>query len=212
MSVTITAQVPGAESLAASSQTASPAQAGQGNGATNEQGLVDYFVNARLEAGNGQTAQAANSAASSGEMLGKLRNFVEQAHHFDAKNHATRLKQKEAAAQATTDLAALDTFGSVGQFGSAGQFGSLSQSGSVGRFTSVNQHASLDPSVGLHPGPASESLGRDPGLASQGRLSAVSDKLIEDIQETKIHHMWTRVVTHGATSLSKSVMTLLKGQ
>lgn len=203
MSVSITAQVPGAESVAASSQTAGPTQAGQGSGATTEQGLVDYFAKAHLDA-SGQTA-AANSTASSGEMMGKLREFVERAHHFDARNHATRIKQKEAAAQASTDLAAMDTFGSVGQFGSP------SRSGSFGQLTSLDRYVSLEPSGGVHPGPASESLGRGPGLADQGRTSAVSDKLVNELQESKIHHMWMQVAAHGASSLTKSVMTLLKG-
>jgi len=210
MTVIITAQVPGVESIATSSQAAAPTQAGQGNGAPNEQGLVDYFAKAHLEAGETQTMQASNSAASSGEMLGKLREFVERANHFDARNHATRIKQKEAAAQATNDLAALDTFGSVGQFGSAGQSGSVSQSGAFG--TSFDQYASIDPAVGLHPGPASESLGRGPSLSSQVRMNAVADKLINEIMESKIHNMWMQVATHGATSLSKSVKTLLQGQ
>jgi hypothetical protein len=204
MSVTITAQVP-VESLAASSQAAAPTQAGQGTGATTEQGLIDYFVKARLDAG-GQTAQATNSVASSGEMLGKLREFIEKAHQGDAKNQARRVKQKEAAAQAKTDLATLDTFGSVGQFGSR------AQSASVGQFTSLNRHAALQPTVGLHPGPASEPLGRGPGFASQGRLQAMADKMTNDLFDSAIQGMWTQVVTHAATQVTKSVMTLLKGQ
>jgi hypothetical protein len=204
MSVAITAQVP-VESFAASSPATASPQAGQGTGPTSEQGLVDFFVKARLDAGNGQTAQAANSAASSGDMMGKLREFIEKAHQVDAKNQATRVKQKAAAAQAKTDLATLDTFGSVGQFGSLGQ------SGSVGQF-SLNRYATIQPAVGLHPGPASESLGRGPGLANPGRLSAMADKMTNELHESAIHHMWTQVVIHGTTSVTKSVMTLLKGQ
>ena len=49
-------------------------------------------------------------------------------------------------------------------------------------------------------------------MASQGRLSAVANKLVNEIAENKIQHMWMRVATHGANSVSKSVMTLLKGQ
>jgi len=202
MSVTITAQVPGAESLAASSQAAAPTQ---GTGATTEQGLIDYFVKARLDAGNGQTA-ATNSVASSGEMLGKLRDFIEKAHQTDAKNQARRVKQKEAAAQAKTDLATFDTFGSVGQFGSRGQ------SYSVGQFTSLNRYGSVQPTVGLPPGPASESLGRGPGFASQSRLHAMADKMTNDLFDSAIQNMWTQVVTHATTQVTKSVMTLLKGQ
>src|SRR5262245_22348471 len=99
MSVAITAQVPVESFTASSPESASP-QAGQGTGATTEQGLVDFFVKARLDAGNGQTAQAVNSAASSGEMLGKLRAFIEQTHRVDAENQATRVKRKAAAVQA----------------------------------------------------------------------------------------------------------------
>ena len=79
MSVAITAQVP-VESFAASSPATASPQAGQGTGATTEQGLVDFFAKARVDAGNGQMqiAQATNSVASSGEMLGKLREFIEQ--------------------------------------------------------------------------------------------------------------------------------------
>ena len=184
MSVAITAQVP-VESFAASSPATASPQAGQGTGATTEQGLVDFFVKARLDAGNGQTAQAVNSAASSGEMLGKLREFIEQTHRVDAENQATRVKQKAAAVQAKTELAALDTFGSVGQFGPAAN---LAPSASLARsvsLPSLNRYASVQPAVGLHPGPASESLGRGPGLGDQGRVFAHGRQvLINDLQES----------------------------
>ncbi len=211
MSVAITAQVP-VESFAASSPATASPQAGQGTGATTEQGLVDFFVKARLDAGNGQTAQAVNSASSSGEMLGKLREFIEQTHRVDAENQATRVKRKAAAVQAKAELAALDTFGSVGQFGPAGQFGSPSQSGSVGQFTALNRYASVQPAVGLHPGPASEPMGRGLGLGDHGRVFAQAQVLINDLQESQIRNMWTQVVMHGSNSLTKNVMTLLKGQ
>jgi len=205
MSVAITAQVPVESFATPSPATASP-QAGQGTGATTEQGLVDFFAKARLDAGNGRAAEATNSVASSGDMLGKLREFIDKAHQVDAKNQATRVKQRAAAAQAKTDLATLDTLGSLGQFNPLGQ------SGSVG-FTSLNRFAS----VGRHPGPASAPLGPGPGLASPGvaspgRLSAMADKMTNDLMDSAIHHMWTQVVVHGTTSVTKSVMTLLKGQ
>jgi hypothetical protein len=208
MSVAITAQVP-VESFAASSPATASPQAGQGTGATTEQGLVDFFVKARLEAGNGQ---AVNSAASSGEMLGKLREFIEQTHRVDVENQATRVKRKAAAVQAKAELAALDTFGSVGQFGPAGQFGSPSQSGSVGQFTALNRYASVQPAVGLHPGPASEPMGRGLGLGDHGRVFAQAQVLINDLQESQIRNMWTQVVMHGSNKLTNNVMTLLKGQ
>jgi hypothetical protein len=206
MSVAITAQVP-VESFATPSPASASPQAGQGTGATTEQGLVDFFAKARLDAGNGQTAEATNSVASSGDMLGKLREFIDKAHQVDAKNQATRVKQRAAAAQAKTDLATLDTLGSLGQFNPLGQ------SGSVGQFTSLNRFAS----VGRHPGPASASLGPGPGLegpdvASPGRLSAMADKMTNDLMDSAIYNMWTQVVVHGTTSVTKSVMTLLKGQ
>ena len=204
MSVAITAQVP----VAASSPTTDAPQAGQGPGATSEQGLVDFFAKARVDAGNGQIAEATNSAASSGEMLGKLREFVEKAHQSDAKNQATRAKQRLAAAEAKTDLASLDTLGSLGKSNSLAQFNPLGQSGSVGQFASLNQFTSAS----LPPGPASASLGPGPGLDGKGRLSAMADKMTNDLMDSAIHHMWTQVVVHGTTSVTKSVMTLLKGQ
>src|SRR4029450_9415442 len=109
MSVAITAQAPVA---ASSPPTASP-QAAQGSGATSEQGLVDFFAKARVDAANGNVTEASNSAASSGDMLGKLREFVEKAHQSDAKSQATRAKQRVAAAEAKTELASLDTLGSL---------------------------------------------------------------------------------------------------
>jgi hypothetical protein len=210
MSVAITAQVP-IESFATPSPASASPQAGQGTGATTEQGLVDFFAKARLDAG--QTADAINSVASSGAMLGKLREFIDKAHQVDAKNHATRVKQKAAAAQANIDLATMDTLGSLSQFRSLGQSGSLAQSGLVGQFTSLNRFAS----VGRHPGPASASLGPGPGLegpdvASPGRLSAMADKMTNDLMDSAIYNMWTQVVVHGTTQVTKSVMTLLKGQ
>jgi hypothetical protein len=204
MSVAITAQVPVA---ASSPATASP-QAGQGTGATSEQGLVDFFAKARVDAGNGQTAEATNSVASSGEMLGKLREFVEKAHQSDAKNQATRAKQRVAAAEANIDLASLDTLGSLGNFNSLAQFNPLGHSGSVGQFASHNGLAS----AGLPPGPASASLGPGPGLESNAPVSAMVDKMRNDVMDSAIQNMWMRVVAHGANSVTKSVMTLLKGQ
>ena len=138
MSVAITAQVP-VESFAASSPATASPQAGQGTGATTEQGLVDFFVKARLDAGNGQ---AVNSAASSGEMLGKLREFIEQTHRVDAENQATRVKRKAAAVQAKAELAPSILLAPSAN-GPAGQFGSPSQSGSVGQFTALNRYASV---------------------------------------------------------------------
>src|SRR5450432_3296598 len=123
MSVAITAQPPVA---ASSPPTASP-QAAQGTGATSEQGLVDFFAKARVDAGNGQMPEATNSVASSGEMLGKLREFVEKAHQSDAQNQAAGARRRAAAAEAETDLASLDTLGSLAQFSPLGQSGSVGQ-------------------------------------------------------------------------------------
>jgi hypothetical protein len=197
MSVAITAQPP----VAASSPTASP-QAAQGTGATGEQGLVDFFAKARVDAGNGQIAEATTSVASSGEMVGKLREFVEKSHRADANIKAIRDKQRAAAVEAETDLASLDTLGSLAQFNRLGQ------SGSVGRFASLNQFAS----TGLPPGPASASLGPGPGLEGKGRGLAMLDKIKNDSMDAAIHNMWTQVVGHATKSLTDSVMTLLKGQ
>ena len=198
MSVAITAQPPVA---ASSPPTASP-QAAQGTGATSEQGLVDFFAKARVDAGNGQMPEATNSVASSGEMLGKLREFVEKAHQSDAQNQAAGARRRAAAAEAETDLASLDTLGSLAQFNPLGQ------SGSVGRFASLNQFAS----TGLPPGPASASLGPGPGLEGKGRALAMLDKIKNDSMDAAIHNMWTQVVGHATKSLTDSVMTLLKGQ
>ena len=204
MSVAITAQAP----VAASSPPTDSPQAAQGTGATSEQGLVDFFAKARVDAANGHVAEASNSVASSGEMLGKLREFVEKAHQSDAKNHATRAKQRVAAAEAKTELASLDTLGSLSKLNSLAQFNPLGQSGPVGQFASLNQFTS----VGLPPGPASASLGPGPGLEGKGRLSAMADKMTNDLMDSAIHQMWTRVVIHGTNSVTKNVMTLLKGQ
>jgi hypothetical protein len=206
MSVAITAQAP-VESFA-SSATASP-QADQGTGATTEKGLVDFFAKAHLDAG--LTEGATNAVASSGAMIGKLREFIDKAHQSDAKNHATRVRQREAAAQADIDLATMDTLGPLGSLGS---LGSLGQSGSLGQLASLNQFA---PVGGLHPGPASApgpglpGLG-SPGVASPSRLSAMADKMTNDLMDSAIYNMWTQVVVHSTTSLTKNMMTLLKGQ
>ena len=204
MSVAITAQPPVAASLP---PTASP-QAAQGTGATSEQGLVDFFAQARVDAANGNVAQASNSAASSGEMLGKLREFVEKANQSDSANRATRAKQRVAAAEAKMELASLDTLGSLSKSNSLSQFNPIGQSGSFGQLASLNQFTS----VGLPPGPASASLGPGPGLEGKGRLSAMADKMTNDLMDSAIHQMWTRVVIHGTNSVTKNVMSLLKGQ
>jgi len=202
MSVAITAQVPVA---ASSPETASP-QAAQDTGATSEQGLADFFAKARVDAGNGQIAEATNSAASSGEMLGKLREFVEMAHQSDAKIQATRAKRRAAADEAEMDLASLDTLGPLGKFNSLAQFNPIGQSGSV---------VSLPPTIvsaGLPPGPASASLGPGPGLESKDRASAMLDKITNEFMDSEIHHMWMKVVGHASKSVTDGVMTLLKGQ
>src|SRR5215813_13567003 len=198
MSVAITAQVPVA---ASSPETASP-QAAQGTGATSEQGLVDFFAKARVDAGNGQIAEATSSAASSGEMLGKLREFVEKAHRTDAENRANRAKQRAAAAEADIELASHDTLGSLGKFDPLGH------SGSVGQLASHNGFAS----AGLPPGPASAPLGPGPGLESNPPVSAMVAKMRNDAMDAAIQNMWVRVVGHATNSITKNVMTLLKGQ
>jgi hypothetical protein len=204
MSVAITAQPPVA---ASSPPTASP-QAAQGTGATSEQGLVDFFAKARVDAGNGQMPEATNSVASSGEMLGKLREFVEKAHQSDAQNQAAGARRRAAAAEAETDLASLDTLGSLGKFNSLAQFSPLGQSGSVGQFASHNGFAH----AGLPPGPASAPLGPGPGLESNAPVSAMVAKMRNDVMDSAIQNMWVRVVGHATNSITKNVMSLLKGQ
>jgi hypothetical protein len=211
MSVAITAQAPVA---AASPPTDLPQAAqgtGSGTGATNEQGLVDFFAKTRADVANGNLQEATNSVASSGEMLGKLREFVEKAHKSDAANKATKAKQRAAAAEANIELASLDTLGSLGSLGnlaSLSQFNPIGQSGSFGQLASLNQFTS----VGLPPGPASGSLSRGPGLEMKGRGMAMIDKLTNDMTDSAIQQMWTRVVMHGTNSVTKNVMALLKGQ
>jgi hypothetical protein len=205
MSVAITAQAPVTTSSPA---TASP-QASQDTGASTEQGGAD-FAKARMDVGNGemQIAQATKSVASSGEMIGKLRQFIDKAHQSDAQNRATRVKQRAAAAEAKIELATIDTLGPLGKLNSLSQFAPIGQTGSFGQFASHNRFASL----GLPPGPASASLGAGPGIEMKGRLSAMADKMTDDLMDSAIHQMWTRVVMHGTNSVTKSVMTLLKGQ
>src|SRR3954454_8411625 len=202
MTVAITAQVPAA---ASSPETASP-QAGQGTGATSEQGLVDFFAKTRVDVANGNLQEATNSVASSGEMLGKLREFVEKAHQGDAANRATRARQRAAAAEAKIELGSLDTLGSLGKFNSLSQFHPTSQSGSFGQLGSLDGYTT----GGLPPGPASEPLG--PALSGKGRVSAMADKMTNDLMDSAIHGMWTRVVISGSQSVTKNVMSLLKGQ
>jgi hypothetical protein len=202
MSVAITAQVPVA---ASSPETASP-QAAQGTGATSEQGLVDFFAKARVDAGNGQIEEATNSVASSGEMLGKLREFVEKANQSDAEIRASRAKERAAAADANIELASLDTLGPLGKFNSLAQFNPSGHSGSVGQFASA----------GLPPGPASASPTLLPTTevrpGSNAPVSAMVAKMRNDVMDSAIQNMWMRVVAHATTSVTKSVMTLLKGQ
>jgi hypothetical protein len=204
MSVAITAQVPAA---ASSPATASP-QAAQGPGATSDQGPVDSFAKARVDAGNGLIQEATNSVASSGEMIGKLREFVAKAHQADAQNRATRARQRAAAADAETDLATLDTLGSLGNLSSLAQFSPLGQSGSFGQLPALNGFGSS----ALPPGPASASLGPGPGLQMKSLAQATVDRMTNDLMDSAIQQMWTRVVAHATNSITKSVMTLVKGQ
>src|SRR5689334_25401810 len=128
MSVAITAQAP----VASSPPTESP-QAAQGTGATSEQGLVDFFAKTRADVANGNLQEATNSVASSGEMLGKLREFIEKSHHSDSANKATRAKQRADAAEANIELASLDTLGSLGNLSSLSQLNQIGPSGSFGQ-------------------------------------------------------------------------------
>jgi hypothetical protein len=207
MSVAITAQAPVASSPPNASTQAAQGT-GAGTGATSEQGLADFFAKTRVDVANGNLTEATNSVASSGEMLGKLREFVEKAHQSDAKSQATRAKQKAAAAEANIEIGSLDTLGSLSKLNSLTQFNPIGQSGSFGRLASLNQFTS----VGLPPGPASASLGPGPGLEMKGRLSAMADKMTNDLADSAIHRMWTQVVAHGTMSVTKNVMSLLKGQ
>src|SRR5262249_14874286 len=171
-------------------------------------GLVDCFASARVDDGNGQIAEATSSAASSGEMLGKLREFVEKAHRTDAENRASRAKQRAAAAEADIELASHDTLGSLGKFNSLAQFNPLGHSGSVGQVASHNGFASAS----LPPGPASAPLGPGPGLDCNVPVSAMVAKMRNDAMDSAIQNMWVRVVGHATNSITKNVMSLLKGQ
>lgn len=212
MSVAITAQ----PQVASLPPTASPQEAqgtGIGSGppgATSEQGLVDFFAKTRADVATGNLQEATKSVAASGEMLGKLREFIEKANQSDSANRATRAKQRVAAAEAKTELATLDTLGSLSNMNSLSQFSPMSQSSSFGQLASLNQFTP----GGLPPGPASGSLGPSgPGLPGmKGRVTAMADKMTNDLMDSAIHQMWTRVVMHGSNSVTKNVMSLLKGQ
>ena len=206
MSVAITAQAP----VASSPPTESP-QAAQGTGATSEQGLVDFFAKTRADVANGNLEEATKSVASSGEMLGKLREFIDKAHKGDMANKATKAKQRAAAAEANLELASLDTLGSLGNLGSLSQFNAIGQSGSFGQLASLNQFNS----TALPPGPASGPFGPGglglPGM-EKGREGAMIDKMTNDMTDGAIHRMWMQVVGHATSSVTKNVMSLLKGQ
>jgi hypothetical protein len=210
MSVAITAQAP----VAALPQTASLEAAqgtGAGTGATREQGLVDFFAQTRADVANGNLQEATKSVASSGEMLGKLREFIEKSSQSDASNRATKVKQRAAAAEAKMELASLDTLGSLGDLSSLSQLSPMGRSNSFGQLASLNQFA-----VGLPPGPASGPSGSPGGLGlpgmEKGRGGAMIDKLTNDVTDSAIHRMWVQVVGHATNSVTKNVMSLLKGQ
>jgi hypothetical protein len=211
MSVAITAQAPVA---ASSPPTASPQSAqgtGAGTGATSEQGLVDFFAQTRADVANGNLQEATKSVASSGEMLGKLREFIDKSNQADVGNRATKAKQRVAAAEAKAELATLDTLGSLSNLNSLSRFGSIGQSGSFGQLASLNQFNS----TALPPGPASGPFGPGglglPGM-EKGREGAMIDKMTNDFTDSAIHRMWTQVVGHATNSVTKNVMSLLKGQ
>jgi hypothetical protein len=208
MSVAITAQAP----VASLPSTASPEVAqgpGAGTGATSEQGLVDFFAQTRADVANGNLQEATKSVASSGEMLGKLREFIDKSNQADAGNRATKAKQRVAAAEAKMELATLDSLGSL-NLNSLSQFSSIGQSGSFGRLASLNQFNS----TALPPGPASGPFGGGLGLPGmeKGHGRAMIDKMTNDFTDSAIHQMWTRVVGHATNSVTKNVMSLLKGQ
>lgn len=212
MSVAITAQAPVASSPSTDSLQAAQGT-GSGTGSTSEQGLVDFFAKTRADVANGNLEEATKSVASSGEMLGKLREFIDKSNQSDASNRATKAKQRAAAAEAKMELASLDTLGSLG---SLGNLSSLSRSSSIGQSGSFGQLASLNQfnSASLPPGPASGPFGGGLGLPGmeKGHGGAMIDKMTNDFTDSAIHQMWTRVVMHGTNSITKNVMSLLKGQ
>jgi hypothetical protein len=212
MSVAITAQAP----VAAASPPIDSPQVAQGTGATSEEGLVDFFAKTRADVANGNLEEATKSVASSGEMLGKLREFIDKSAQSDASNRATKAKQRAAAAEAKMELASLDTLGSLGSLGSLGNLSSLSRSSSIGQSGSFGQLASLNQfnSASLPPGPASGPFGGGLGLPGmeKGPGVAMIDKMTNDVTDGAIHRMWVQVVGHATNSVTKEVMSLLKGQ
>jgi hypothetical protein len=212
MSVAITAQAPVASSPSTDSLQAARGT-GSGTGSTSEQGLVDFFAKTRADVANGNLEEATKSVASSGEMLGKLREFIDKSAQSDASNRATKAKQRAAAAEAKMELASLDTLGSLG---SLGNLSSLSRSSSIGQSGSFGQLASLNQfnSASLPPGPASGPFGGGLGLPGmeKGHGVAMVDKMTNDVTDGAIHRMWVQVVGHATNSVTKNVMALLKGQ
>ena len=181
-------------------------------GATTEKGLVDFFAQTRADVANGNLQEATKSVASSGEMLGKLREFIAKANQSDADNRATKAKQRVAAAEAKMELASLDSLGSLGDLSSLSQLSPMSRSGSFGQLASLNQFTP----VSLPPGPASGPFGSPGGLGlpgmEKGRGRAMIDKMTNDMTDGAIHRMWVQVVGHATSSVTKNVMSLLKGQ
>ena len=208
MTVAITAQVPPAASSPSTDSPQATQGTGTGPGATSEQGLVDFFAKTRADVANGNLQEATNSVASSGEMLGKLREFVEKAHKSDAANKATKAKQRAAAAEANIELASLDTAWLPWQ-------SCLSLPVQPDRSVRLIRSVCLPQSVYLRR-PASRTGVRiawsGPGLEMKGRGVAMIDKMTNDMTDSAIQRMWTQVVGHATSSVTKNVMSLLKGQ
>ena len=210
MSVAITAQAPVASSPSTDSLQAAQGT-GSGTGSTSEQGLVDFFAKTRADVANGNLEEATKSVASSGEMLGKLREFIDKSHQSDASNRATKAKQRAAAAEAKMELASLDTLGSLGNLSSLSQFSPIGQSGSFGQLASLNQFNSAS----LPPGPASGPFGGGLGLPGmeKGHGGAMIDKMTNDFTDSAIHqHVDAGGDVMRTNSVTKNVMSLLKGQ
>ena len=92
---------------------------------------------------------------------------------------------------------------------------SLTPSPNSTRSASLAHSVSLLRSISIPPAVCLRDRRRNrlgPAWSGKGRVSAMADKMTNDLMDSAIHGMWTRVVISGTNSVTKNVMSLLKGQ
>lgn len=160
----------------------------QQNGLAAEGRLFDQLVQLQLvqlqSSGLGLGAHLATPAALGSEIVGRLRDFIREAHRSDAL--LKRTVQRAMHPSSGTDATALET---------AFHPGPASEPFEIDQWE--YEAASQDDPSGLSP---------------VERSSALAENVIREIDRSMIFNLWQSLVAHGAMQIPRSVRVLLQSQ